>query len=174
MEKRKNNIAWRYGNLLGLGKSLWSFSGVLIFFQETYLSYLRKTPGPQRMGNYTEVRVQWALTLAPDEDSFSLLPNIPIPPEDGWPFPSADKRPVSLLCLRQAHVLYKQRSPHTSTIQPISKDLISMRVSLELVFIKVILQAETEWNIWRYTWSLPTESKRGSSPCSTPCEWGRD
>lgn len=100
------------------------------------------------MGNYTEVRGQWALTLALYEGSFSFLPDIPIPPGGGGGgrlFLSGDKRPVScLLCLKQARVLYKQKSPHTSTIPPISKDLISMRVSLELVFKKVILQAETE------------------------------
>lgn len=32
-----------------------------------YLSYLKKALGTQVMGNYTGVRGQWALTVAPDK-----------------------------------------------------------------------------------------------------------
>lgn len=58
MENGKNNIAWCCGNLLGLGKSNQSFSG-LHFLQETYLRSLRRILGTQRMGSYTGVRGWW-------------------------------------------------------------------------------------------------------------------
>nr|KAF6416259.1 hypothetical protein HJG59_009519 [Molossus molossus] len=101
------------------------------------LKLLEEEPGNSEDGELQWGQRQWALTLAPGEGSFSFLPDIPILPQSGWTFLSGDNRLVSsLICLGQARTQYKQKPLQMSTIQPIPKDFINMRVSLELVFKK--------------------------------------
>lgn len=64
------------------------------------LTLLEEDPGNSKDGELHWGQRLVALTLASGGGSFSLFPNIPIPPQSGWAFLSRDDRLVSsLICL---------------------------------------------------------------------------